>query len=248
MRKLLTLVLGVAACFGASAQYISLQQGTTLEYKSTLYQDKDSMTLNTVAKILSVTEADGVTTVLTQKTTPMENTPLGVKTDTTTTVYTAADKSTKFIMSTAEEAKQGVIDMIKMQIQASGQSVSVADMDDLVSSIRAKGELSITLNPDMAAGTKLPNKNLRVSVGQETMSYNIGEAKVEGTESVTTPAGTFDCLKVSFVNRISAGPENQKINVTEWFAPGVGVVKIQQTLKGKPVMNQELVKLDVPQN
>ena len=113
MRKLLTLVLGVAACFGASAQYISLQQGTTLEYKSTLYQDKDSMTLNTVAKILSVTEADGVTTVLTQKTTPMENTPLGVKTDTTTTVYTAADKSTKFIMSTAEEAKQGVIDMIK---------------------------------------------------------------------------------------------------------------------------------------
>ncbi len=51
MRKLLTLVLGVAACFGASAQYISLQQGTTLEYKSTLYQDKDSMTLNTVAKI-----------------------------------------------------------------------------------------------------------------------------------------------------------------------------------------------------
>ena len=50
MRKLLTLVLGVAACFGASAQYISLQQGTTLEYKSTLYQDKDSMTLNTVVQ------------------------------------------------------------------------------------------------------------------------------------------------------------------------------------------------------
>ena len=78
------------------------------------------------------------------------------------------------------------------------------------------------------------------------MSYNLWEVKVDGKEEVTTPAGTFECLKVSFVNRINAGGENQKINVTEWFAPGVGAVKVEQAIKGKPFMNQELVKLVKP--
>lgn len=247
MKKILTLVLGVASFVGASAQYISLQQGTSMEYKTTVYQEKDSMSLTTTAKIISVSEDKGVTTVLTQEVTPLPQGQFGEKTDTTTTVYTAADNSTKFVMSTPEEAKKNVIDMVKMQIQASGQSVGIGEIDEFISSIRAKGELSITINPDMAAGTKLPNKNMRISVGQDTMSYNLWEVKVDGKEEVTTPAGTFECLKVSFVNRINAGGENQKINVTEWFAPGVGAVKVEQSVKGKPFMNQELVKLDKPQ-
>lgn len=243
MKKILTLILGAAVCMSASAQYICTKQGATMEYKTTVYNDKDSITMTTSADVFSVTEADGKTTVLIKEVTPLPEGQFGEKTDTTTTIYNAADNSTQFIVSTAEEAKKGVVDMIKMQIEASGQAVSVADMEDFVSSIRAKGELSITIKPDMAAGTKLPNQTLRISVGQETMSYNIWEAKVAGTESVTTPAGTFECMKVTFVNRINAGGQNQKINVTEWFAPGVGAVKIQQSIKDKPLLNQELSKI-----
>ena len=88
MKKILTLVLGVASFIGASAQYISLQQGTSMEYKTTVYQEKDSMSLTTTAKIISVSEDKGVTTVLTQEVTPLPQGQFGEKTDTTTTVYT----------------------------------------------------------------------------------------------------------------------------------------------------------------
>ena len=244
MKKILTTAFGILAVISASAQYICLTTGTTMEYKTTMYNDKDSVAVTSTARVLSVDEKDGVYTVCTQEVTPLPETQFGEKTDTTTTVYKAADKSTTFILSTPEEAKQSVVDMVKMQIQASGQSVSVGELDEFISSIRAKGELSITVNPDMVAGTKLPNKTMRITVGQDTMSYNIWEAKVEGTETVVTPAGTYECMKVSFVNRINAGGENQKINVTEWFAPNIGAVKVQQSIKGKPLMNLELTKLN----
>lgn len=243
MKKIFTLIIGAVACMSASAQYICLEKGTTMDYSMVLYQEKDSTVTTVKATIFDVSENNGIYTVLTQEVTPLPESMFGEKTDTTTTVYNSADKSTQFILTTAAEAKQDVIDMVKMQIQASGQSVSVAEMDDFISSVKAKGELSLTVNPDMAAGTKLPNKNLRINVGQDVMSYNLWEGKVLGNESVTTPAGTFECLKVSFVNRINAGGQNQKIDVTEWLAPNIGAVKVVQSMKGKPLMKQELTKI-----
>ncbi len=248
MKKFTAIIAAALAFTGASAQYVSLQQGTTYEYKSTIYQENDSMTMTTSAKVISVTEADGKMTVLTEETTPMPDGMFGEKVDTTTTVYNTADKSTTFILSEPEKARQEVIDMIKMQFQASGQFVSEGDMSSIITGIRVKGELSLTINPDMAPGTKLPNKNMRINISQQSMTYNIWNAVVEGTETITVPAGTFECLKVTFVNKINAGDGNQKINVTQWFAPGVGTVKTEQSLKkDEPLLKQELVSFDKPQ-
>lgn len=242
MKKAILLVSAAILSLGASAQYVCTTEGSTMEYSVTVHNDKDTKTLVTSATISSVTTADGITTVVTHEVTPIPDSPLGQKTEDNTTIYNAADNTTKYILSTPEEAKQEIIDMIKMQAEAAGQSVSVADLDELSSAIKVKGELSLTISPDMTPETKIANQSMRLTVMQETISYSLWNIKVLGTESCTTAAGTFDCIKVQYVNRITSPQGNEKLDCMAWFAPGVGLVKQEQSLKGKPVMNQELTK------
>ena len=61
-----------------------------------------------------------------------------------------------------------------------------------------------------------------------TMNIEIYERTVAGFESVTTPAGTFDCVKIAFKARTKMGKAIPiKVNFTgaEWFAKGTGLVK-----------------------
>lgn len=244
MKKLTALFASVLCFTGASAQYVCLQQGTTMDYKSVIYQGTDSVEIETNAVIASVTEADGKFTVLTQETTPIEDGPFKEKIDTATVIYNPAEKSTTFLLSTEEAARQNMIDMIKMQYQAAGQFVTEGDLSTLFSSIRVKGELTLTLTDGMAAGTKLPNKSQRIIVDQQSFSYNIWNAVVEGTETITVPAGTFECLKVSFVNKV----DSQKIYVTQWYAPNIGTIKaVQELKKGEPMLCQYLTAFNKPQ-
>jgi hypothetical protein len=61
-----------------------------------------------------------------------------------------------------------------------------------------------------------------------TVSVNITDRKVLGKESVTTPAGTWDCYKISCKTKITMKIVVGipiKADVIEWYAPGFGVVK-----------------------
>ena len=62
------------------------------------------------------------------------------------------------------------------------------------------------------------------------VDMSITNRKVDGMETVTTPAGTWDCFKISYHSKIKMKigigiPINA--NVTEWYAPGFGVVKTE---------------------
>jgi len=63
----------------------------------------------------------------------------------------------------------------------------------------------------------------------QTLTMTITDRKVLGQESVTTPAGTWDCFKISAHTHLSikTGPIGIPFNIdyTEWYAPGFGVVK-----------------------
>ncbi len=65
----------------------------------------------------------------------------------------------------------------------------------------------------------------------QKVTMNITERKVQSKESVTTPAGTWDCFKITYKSKVSAksGPFGFPVttDVTEWYAPGFGVVKRQ---------------------
>jgi len=88
----------------------------------------------------------------------------------------------------------------------------------------------------MNAGDQLKDGHLAMDAEssggiKSSVEIDITNRKVEGKESVTTPAGTWECYKITAKNKITsriAGigiPIN--MDVTEWFAPGFGIVKTE---------------------
>jgi len=66
---------------------------------------------------------------------------------------------------------------------------------------------------------------------KSSIEISITERKVEGKESVTTPAGTWECYRISAKNKIVSKTAGIgfpiKMDVVEWFAPGFGIVKTE---------------------
>lgn len=67
--------------------------------------------------------------------------------------------------------------------------------------------------------------------GGSTLTMWVYDRKVLGQESLTTNAGTWNCIKISFKSKVSfkTGPFPANVNIegTEWYAPGVGIIKTQ---------------------
>lgn len=79
------------------------------------------------------------------------------------------------------------------------------------------------------------------------MTFDITNRKVEGKESVTTPAGTFDCYKLSYDFNTKVAFVKKKYHVVQWIAEGVGPVKEESyNKKGKLESSSELTKLEQP--
>lgn len=69
-------------------------------------------------------------------------------------------------------------------------------------------------------------KNLFVTLKLET---RYSDWKVEGEESITTPAGTFDCVKLtgSLAKKIGENGKFSGEHITCWMARGIGIVKYE---------------------
>ena len=62
------------------------------------------------------------------------------------------------------------------------------------------------------------------------LNYSVAELRFIKTESITTPAGTFDCAKVKY--NIATRSPKSKETITgygyEWYSPNVGLVRTEQ--------------------
>jgi hypothetical protein len=90
---------------------------------------------------------------------------------------------------------------------------------------------NLEIPSSMKAGDLLKNGDMKIafSSGGMTimnMSFSVTNRKVEAVESVTTPAGTFDCYKISF-DVATKMMVNVKTKGVEWYAKGVGMVKTE---------------------
>jgi len=66
---------------------------------------------------------------------------------------------------------------------------------------------------------------------KSSIEISITDRKVEGKETITTSAGTWECYKISAKNKIVSKIAGIgfpiKMDVVEWFAPGFGIVKTE---------------------
>jgi len=101
---------------------------------------------------------------------------------------------------------------------------------------------------DIAAGQTLPDASITISAGSGGVSLmnlfvNITNRKVAGIETVTVPAGTFECFKITYDVETKL---MFKINTTviEYLNMGAGNIKTETyDKKGKLMGTSELTEL-----
>jgi hypothetical protein len=86
----------------------------------------------------------------------------------------------------------------------------------------------------MKVGDQLKDGNFTMSGQNGPMNYtvtlSITDRKVDGQESVTTSAGTWNCFRITSKSKMNM---KMAVNIpmnfesTEWYAPGFGVVKTE---------------------
>ena len=107
--------------------------------------------------------------------------------------------------------------------------------------------INIPLHP--VAGQKLKDGFIKYKVSNKNftlakMSINITNRKVDAIEKITTPAGTFKAVKISFDLKIKTIGVNFKYKGVEWYAKNTGMVRRELwNKKGKLKNYSEIVNI-----
>lgn len=75
-----------------------------------------------------------------------------------------------------------------------------------------------------------------------SMGLKVTDRKVEGKESIVTPAGKFDCYKITS-NQSIKSIFNFNMQTIEWFAPNIGVIKTEVYRKGDLTSTTTITKI-----
>lgn len=88
---------------------------------------------------------------------------------------------------------------------------------------------------NMNKGEPLKDGNLTMDIDnnglKQSLTMTVSNRKVEDKEKISTPAGTWDCYRISYMSKMSIKMMGVGVPInmegTEWYAPGFGVVKTQ---------------------
>ncbi|WP_298498225.1 hypothetical protein [uncultured Algibacter sp.] len=160
---------------------------------------------------------------------------------------TTIDNNVATIKTTIFDDKDKEITTTSYQIMCDGNKISI-DFKSLMNPDMFKQykdmEMDITgtnveLPNNLQVGQSLKdaNMNMVIDMGgiKMNMSIDMLNRKVDKKESVTTPAGTFNCFALSYDNEMKMGMK-MTFKIKEWIAEGVGVVKSESYNKNGKLM------------
>ncbi len=120
--------------------------------------------------------------------------------------------------------------------------------------LKAWKDMEVTMQADdieypvnVAAGQKLPDAHLTVNMTMSGMKMpefkvDITDRVVVGMETITTPAGTFECVKITSTQRFK-NIVSYEANAVEWLSKGNGLIKTQSFKKDKLKSYTELTAI-----
>lgn len=199
-----------AAKLGAQdcTYYFPQKQGTEIEMKS--YNDKDKVTSTSKSKVLEVAGSSikVANEVLDDKGKSIAKSE-----------YTVSCKNGEFVMDMSSYLKGVNMDAYKdMEVK-----VETEDMH-MPASLQAGDVLD-----DGEMTVKVTNQGFPIV----TMKVKVYNRKVEKMESITTPAGTFECAKITY-DIDSKVVFAMSLKGVEWISKNVGVVRSESyNSKGK---------------
>lgn len=220
MTRLILMTLAVVASHVVRAQcnaYCTLKEGSEWEFKS--YSAKDKLTGSNRQKVTSFSpEGDGYTAVVNS-----------VMYDQNEKEVMQGDLQLKCVGGTMVIDMRNFINADQMKA-FSGQEMKIESEDlEIPSQLTAGQSLKDGKLVLSTSGTAVPMK----------MTISITDRKVVGKESITTPAGTFDCYKItsktSIQNQMGISI-NTEMTTTEWITEAAGVVRSESYNKNGKLM------------
>ncbi len=218
MKKLLT-VWALFICAATQAQdcgnYLFLQNNKTVEM--TIYNKKAEPDGKQVYSVSNVATAGGITSA--------------------TLNSEMFDKNGKSVAKSTTTVKcNGGIMMMDMRMNLSAQQQSAT-------STATANNVYIEYPSAMNVGDMLKDGSFSMNINTNGLNQNISmtitNRKVEAKEPVTTTAGTWDCYKITYSSKtvVKTAGIGLPLNMdgTEWYAPGVGVVKTESKYGGAAV-------------
>ena len=139
-------------------------------------------------------------------------------------------------------------DGIKIDYKSLFPSQMMKQYEDMGVEMDLSGS-DITLPNNLTVGEQMDDANvtMKMSMAGMNMSVTVDQTnrKVEKKESITTPAGTFDCYLITETMNSKAMGASQEFNNKLWLSEGVGMVK-QETYKknGDLMSRMELTKFN----
>ncbi len=202
--------------------YYPLQKG--MRWVTNNYNAKGKLQSSSEVKVIDEVNTDNGTayTILSR--------PVNDKKDTTslTFTYSCEDNILKMDMNRLipQKTMNGLNESMEVKI----------DQDEL--------EFPSTI--DIGSTLKDANINLTAyTSGIKIMDLKIKiyDRKVEKAESITTDAGTFDCLKLTYKTDLNMGFMNMTTSSIDWVSKSVGIVRSEQyDKKGKLSSYSELAE------
>ena len=110
--------------------------------------------------------------------------------------------------------------------------------------LKFKGNNALGLKRQAKAGESMPDRSYSLIANMLKNEITISGATYMGEERISTTAGKFDCLKISYLKRTKVLLKSTTHRINEWYAEGIGLVKSESfDMKGKPAGKTLLVKI-----
>lgn len=213
MKKIVFFISALLVCGMANAQYFCTKNGTELHYVN--YDEVGQSVSNVTTTVKNVTNEDGKTLAdyysKTVTTKAKNNTSYSLTQwsyDGKNTICTEDLMYELYIASDSDPASYG-------------PKAKMALMEDR----KFKGDNSFTLSDNAKAGESIPDRSYQLILNMLKNEINISGAAYMGNETVSTTAGKFDCIKISYLKRTKIVLKSTTLRVTEWYAKGIGLVK-----------------------
>lgn len=232
MKKMLLAIVALLACHTMQAQYFCTTQGTELHYVN--YDEagqslsNETVTVYNVVKNASGESAQYLAKIVTNKT----------KNNTSYTLYNWNYDGN--VTTCQEDLMYGPY----IKSDSDPAKYDSKARQAMTEELKLKGDNSFTIKKHASAGESIPDRTYALISNMLKNEINISGAAYMGEEKVSTTAGKFDCIKISYLKRTKIVLKTETVRVTEWYAEGIGLVKSESyNTKGEPDGKTILVKI-----
>ncbi len=187
----------------AQPVYFCTKQGATLNYVRK-YADSGEVKWYHTLKVTSVIERNDSTVV--------------------TTMSDFVDDSGESVMDFPIAQYVRISNDGTIKLELTDAVVAILHSKIPVGHAKKSGE-AVELTAGMKPGDILPSAQAQVSMLGLKYTVNVTDRKVLRNESITTPAGTFDCVVISEHKVERAPAYKRETTAISWYADGIGYVR-----------------------